>query len=202
MSKRSTSLGCGNKYDFFKEKPRSPSPSLYDTSQDINHSKGKSFGYGRNVKRQLIQEIKTNSYINPEGLYVRQLNIQTPRVGQYQDSRISLKKKSPSSFLISKHKEDHFIQPNNTPDPALYNPSDTFMSRRKRSTKFGFGKAERFNYQKIKEGRMIGPGSYNNQNKGVNKNSSRATIGHAIHKTYAVEAIERSISPGPKYYAV
>ena len=49
---------------------------------------------------------------------------------------------------------------------------------------------------------MIGPGSYNSENKRLKKSSSRATIDHAIRKTYAVESIERSISPGPKYYAM
>lgn len=43
---------------------------------------------------------------------------------------------------------------------------------------------------------MVGPGSYAISPRNESK---YGTIGHASRKTYAVEEIEKSISPGPKY---
>lgn len=44
--------------------------------------------------------------------------------------------------------------------------------------------------------RMTGPGSYAVSPKNESK---YGTIGHASRKTFAVESIEKSITPGPKY---
>ena len=49
MSKRSASIGYGSKYDFFKEKSRSPSPFVYETSMDMSNTRGRSFSKGRDV---------------------------------------------------------------------------------------------------------------------------------------------------------
>lgn len=43
----------------------------------------------------------------------------------------------------------------------------------------------------------VGPGSYEPNDK---PKPPAGTIGHAKRKTYAVEELEKSISPGPKYY--
>lgn len=49
---------------------------------------------------------------------------------------------------------------------------------------------------------MIGPGQYNpsNQFDSKNKQAKNNVFSVAAKKTFAVEAIEKSITPGPVYY--
>lgn len=98
--------------------------------------------------------------------------------------------------MIGRQPQDSFIQPNTNPEPSKYNPVDSFYSRRKKSAEFAFGSARRFDYGEGRTNKMVGPGSYAIS---PSSKSKLGTIGHATRKTYAVEEIEKSISPGPKY---
>ena len=109
---------------------------------------------------------------------------QVKRDSEYRDPAIKFKTKAPSSIIISRHKEDHFIQPNFTPDPAKYNPNDTVISRRKRSTQCGFGKAQRFNYEIDLADQKVSPASYKIK---MGSSSSRVTINRFAQKSFVEE---------------
>lgn len=92
--------------------------------------------------------------------------------------------------MISRKPGDSFIKPDHNPDPGCYHPIDTFYSRRKRSSQFGFGSSRRFELDKStriiilgKGKNVVGPGSYNLPDEARKSNA----FSHAKRKTYAVE---------------
>jgi hypothetical protein len=47
LSKRVTTFGYGNKYDFTKELPQSPPPNSYIIPEEVSRKKGFAFGTSR-----------------------------------------------------------------------------------------------------------------------------------------------------------
>ena len=138
--------------------------------------------------------MRANSYIDPEKL-------KTPRAGQYEDKSLNLRKRDRSCLITGRNAIDSFIKITNTPEGGKYNPDDSFYSRRKRSSQFAFGSSKRFDYgskinNNVESGKQAGPGSYEISSK---LKTQHGSLGKAIRKTYAVEELEKSISPGPKY---
>lgn len=118
----------------------------------------------------------------PHSKHIDPDRFRAPQARHTENSALQLRRKAPSTLIISKHQEDHFIQPSLTPDPAHYHPNDYVHSRRKRSSQFAFGTTKRFDYDTREINRMVGPNSY--QLTLNRKDSRKAVIGHAVRKTY------------------
>lgn len=64
----------------------------------------------------------------------------------YEDGSLKFKKKSPSCLMTTRRPGDSFITTSDVPEAGKYSPVDTFYSRRRSSSQFGFGSSKRFNY--------------------------------------------------------
>ena len=59
LSKRFTSFGYGNKYDFTSDKEKTPDPGAYKVVKDINSEKAFSFGISRDACKRYVEGVFT-----------------------------------------------------------------------------------------------------------------------------------------------